>query len=168
MSAERTAWEEAVAGAQRDASRAALVRDGYYDADVSAAARRFAESSEWRAVQAWLPRVPGAAVDVGAGRGIASYALARDGWRVTAVEPDDGEVVGRRAIAALCDSTHVPVAIIDGTAERLPIGDASQDLVYARAVLHHVRDLGRACAEMFRVLRPGGRLIATREHVVSD
>ena len=34
-------------------------------------------------------------------------------------------------------------------------------------MLHHTRDLGAACKELFRVLKPGGRLIAIREHVIS-
>ena len=41
------------------------------------------------------------------------------------------------------------------------------DVVFARAVLHHTRDLDGACREMFRVLRPGGIFIAAREHVIS-
>ncbi|HJW52616.1 MAG TPA: hypothetical protein VJ501_11440, partial [Burkholderiaceae bacterium] len=35
------------------------------------------------------------------------------------------------------------------------------------AVLHHTRDLRSACAEYFRVLKPGGCLLALREHVIS-
>jgi len=34
-------------------------------------------------------------------------------------------------------------------------------------VLHHMRDLELACSEMYRVLRPGGVFMATREHVIS-
>ena len=49
----------------------------------------------------------------------------------------------------------------------MPFADDSFDLVFARAVLHHTRDLESACREMFRVLRPGGIFIAAREHVIS-
>ena len=42
------------------------------------------------------------------------------------------------------------------------------DLVYGRAVLHHAADLGRLCREVGRVLKPGGRLLAVREHVLSQ
>ena len=45
--------------------------------------------------------------------------------------------------------------------------DGTFDVVFARAVLHHMRDLDSACRELFRVLRPGGVLIAAREHVIS-
>jgi SAM-dependent methyltransferase len=39
--------------------------------------------------------------------------------------------------------------------------------VFARAVLHHTRDLRAACGEFLRVLKPGGQLMAVREHVIS-
>jgi SAM-dependent methyltransferase len=50
--------------------------------------------------------------------------------------------------------------------EQMPFADGSFDIVYARAVLHHARDLSQLCREMGRVLRPGGRLLAVREHVI--
>jgi SAM-dependent methyltransferase len=43
----------------------------------------------------------------------------------------------------------------------LPFRDASFDLVLATDLLEHVRDESRAVAEMHRVLRPGGALVAT-------
>lgn len=35
-------------------------------------------------------------------------------------------------------------------------------------MLHHSSDLRAACREVFRVLKPGGRFIAVREHVISS
>ena len=49
----------------------------------------------------WLQR--GQALDVGAGRGIASYALAREGFTVTVLEPDDSHLVGAGAIRSLAE-----------------------------------------------------------------
>ena len=40
-----------------------------------------------------IPRKAGRALDLGAGNGILSYALAREGWSVTAVEPDPSALV---------------------------------------------------------------------------
>lgn len=47
-----------------------------------------------------------------------------------------------------------------GTAEALPFEDASFDLVTCQTVLIHVKDPAVAIAEMRRVLRPGGVLLA--------
>jgi ubiquinone/menaquinone biosynthesis C-methylase UbiE len=40
-------------------------------------------------------------------------------------------------------------------------------MVYTREVLHHVSSVDAVCAEVYRVLKPKGLFIATREHVIS-
>ncbi len=58
--------------------------------------------------------------------------------------------------------------VIDAFGERLPLPDASVDIMYACQVLHHAQDLDRLMSEVARVLRPGGVMLACREHVVDD
>lgn len=48
-------------------------------------------------------------------------------------------------------------------AERLPFADASFDLVFGHAVLHHIPDLERAFGEFARVLAPGGTVVFAGE-----
>src|SRR6202040_1201267 len=98
--------------------------------------------------------------------GISSYALARDGWRVTALEPDPSDVVGAGAIEQLAAVSNLPIEVVRDWGETLPFADATFDLVYGRQVLHHARDLRTLCAEMGRVLKSGGTFLATREHVI--
>ncbi|MBW5435855.1 methyltransferase domain-containing protein [Bradyrhizobium canariense] len=162
-----TTWEEAVLWLRNQPDRGQLVRDAFYDDPLAEAAERYFQSTEWKAVAALLSGRKGSALDVGAGRGIASYALARSGFTVTALEPDPSAIVGAAAIRDLAARTHLPIQIVKEFSERLPFADESFDVVFARAVLHHMRDLDDACREMFRVLRPGGALIAAREHVIS-
>jgi SAM-dependent methyltransferase len=50
------------------------------------------------------------------------------------------------------------VEVVDGVAERLPVGDGAADVAVASLVLCSVRDQQAALAELFRVLRPGGEL----------
>ena len=45
-------------------------------------------------------------------------------------------------------------------AETLPFDDNTFDLVYSNGVIHHTPNTARAVAEIFRVLKPGGRAIA--------
>lgn len=47
--------------------------------------------------------------------------------------------------------------------QRLPFADGSFDVVFCRAMLHHVDRVGDAMGEMQRVLRPGGMLVACAE-----
>jgi SAM-dependent methyltransferase len=168
MTAETSPWEDAVRWLRDQPGRQDLVRDAYYDDPLTESAERFRQSNEWAATHALIGAGEGrTALDIGAGRGIASYALARDGWKVTALEPDPSPLVGAAAIRQLAASTGVDIQVEQTLSERLPFADATFDLVYGRAVLHHIGDLPAACREFARVLKPGGRVLAVREHVIS-
>jgi SAM-dependent methyltransferase len=169
MSAETESmtWESAVVWLRNQPDRRQLVLDAYYDDPLLAAAQRYHGSNEWREIAALLRGRSGRALDVGAGRGIASYALVREGFGVTALEPDASVVVGAAAIRSLAVEAALPIDVVEQRSERLPFSDGEFDVVFARAVLHHTSDLDRACAEVFRVLRRGGIFVAVREHVIS-
>jgi SAM-dependent methyltransferase len=164
---ELSTWEDAVIWLRSQPARRQLVLDAFYDDPLIAAAERYHGSGEWRAVSQLLCGRRGKALDVGAGRGIASYALAREGFQVTSLEPDPSAIVGADAIRALAAEAALPISVVEEFSERLPFVEGAFDVVLARAVLHHIRDLELACSEMYRVLRPGGILIAAREHVIS-
>lgn len=161
-------WESAVSWLRAQPDRQDLVLGAYYDDPLVDAADRYRSSEEWGEVRARLGAGAGrVALDVGAGRGIASYALAREGFAVTALEPDPSALVGAAAIRALSNEAGLAIRVVEEFSERLPFGDSSFDVVFARAVLHHTSNLAQACQEFFRVLKPGGRFVAVREHVIS-
>ena len=100
-------------------------------------------------------------------RGISSYAFAKSDCSVTALEPDSSHLVGSTAIGALFAKTGLPVNIVEEAGENLPFPDETFDIVYGRAVFHHVNDLTQFYREAHRVLKTNGIFIMTREHVIS-
>lgn len=161
-------WEEAVSWLIAQPEQQELVKACYYDQPLKTTAERYWNSHEWEAVQKLFPQYQGIALDVGAGNGIASYALAKEGWQVKALEPDASKLVGVGAIRQLVQETNLPIEVVQEFGEKLPFEAETFDLVFARQVLHHAQDLQQLCNEIYRVLKPGGKLIAVREHVISS
>jgi len=159
-------WEQAVQWLRNQPDQAELARACYFDDPLEAAAERYRQSAEWEAMRDLLPPPSGQAIDLGAGRGISSYALAKDGWRVTAVEPDPSPLVGAGAIRTLAQQCGLPIAVAQLEGESLPANDGFFDVALARQALHHARNLDSFVKEAARVLKPGGVFLATREHVV--
>lgn len=159
-------WENAVLWLREQPDQQDLVRACFFDDPLLDAANRYYASSEWIAVREIIGTGPGTVLDIGAGRGTSSYAFARDGWQVTALEPDPSAIVGAGAIRSLADEASVKIDVVEAWGESLPFPDATFDIVYGRQVLHHAQDLEELCREIGRVMKPGGILLATREHVV--
>jgi SAM-dependent methyltransferase len=160
-------WEDAVRTLINDREKQALVEACYFDSPLASAAERYHQSDEWQAMRDLIGSPRGTAVDIGAGNGIVSFALARDGWKTIAVEPDPSDLVGAGAIRRLAAEQGVSISVIDGFGEGLPLADNSVDLAIARQVLHHARDLSKFAREIARVLAPGGLFVSTRDHVIS-
>lgn len=168
MSAKLLSWEEAVQWLREQPEQQELVQHCYYDDPLEIAAERFSNSEEWLEIKHLLnSSLPGKVLDLGAGRGISSYAFAKEGCAVTALEPDSSLLVGAKAIQSLIDNAHLPIQVVQEYGETLPFENNTFDIVYGRAVLHHARDLNKLCQEVARVLKPGGVFIGTREHVIS-
>lgn len=52
-----------------------------------------------------------------------------------------------------------PSVTLVASAENMPLPDNQFELVFSNAVLEHIRDYRAALSEMYRVLKPGGRIL---------
>jgi SAM-dependent methyltransferase len=98
-------------------------------------------------------------LDMGAGEGWAAQHFAARGAEVVAIDIVSGSFGLARAWQRMA-YTGKPFDLLVGDNERLPLAASSFDIVFASNALHHHNHLDRLFASAFRVLKPGGRLIA--------
>lgn len=98
-------------------------------------------------------------VDIGCGTGLVTLPAA--GRSRTAIGIDASETMLERLRAHAADQGLANIRLIHGDMRRLPLPDASVDVVVSCYAFHHLSDDGKelAAAEAFRVLRPGGRFV---------
>ena len=96
-------------------------------------------------------------LDVGSGSGtdaLIAATLVGPLGKVWGLDITPAMLAKARANAATMGVSHVE--FLEGNAEKIPMPDASVDVVTSNGVLNLVPDKPRAFAEIFRVLRPGG------------
>ncbi|WP_405856407.1 methyltransferase domain-containing protein [Streptomyces sp. NBC_00090] len=98
-------------------------------------------------------------LDAGCGSGPLSAALRERGAVVTGIDASAGML----ALARRRLGEDVALHVAD-LRDRLPFADGAFDDVVSSLVLHYLEDWGPTLAELRRVLRPGGRLIASVDH----
>jgi len=98
-------------------------------------------------------------LDIGSGSGTDLLIAARTAG-------DRGQAIGLDMTAAMLDKVARSVAaaglsnvhVLEGNAEKIPLPDASVDVVTSNGVLNLVPDKRAAFGELHRVLKPGGRV----------
>ncbi|WP_326692427.1 MULTISPECIES: class I SAM-dependent methyltransferase [unclassified Streptomyces] len=111
-----------------------------------------------------LAGLSGRVIEIGAGNGLNFARYPETVGEVAAVEPERHM---RQLAAEAALRARVPVDVLAGTAEALPVADASFDAAVVSLVLCSLGDVPRALSELRRVLRPGGEL-RFFEHGVAD
>ena len=111
-------------------------------------------ASLWRlhTVRAIDPQPGERILDIAAGTGTSSAAIAKSGARVIAFDFSAGMIEEGR-------QRHPELEFVEGDAQKLPFGDDEFDAVTISFGLRNVEDPRLALSEMYRVLKPGGRLV---------
>ena len=111
-------------------------------------------------VEMALAQLSGKAVlEVGSGAGSHSAMFALHGAHVTSVDLTLDRVRATAVKFALLQPSANGCIAVQGDAEGLPFGDNAFDIVYSNGVLHHTNDTEAALAEVYRVLKPGGKAV---------
>jgi SAM-dependent methyltransferase len=100
-------------------------------------------------------------VDVGCGPGAAARHAARAGATVIGVDPAS---VMRRFARVLTRRSD-DIGYVDGSAENLPVANATANVVWSIATVHHWRDVDAGLREAGRILVAGGRFVAIERRV---
>lgn len=104
---------------------------------------------------------PGEVVlDLGSGGGIDTLLAARQvGSRGKAIGLDMTPAMIEKAQAHAAGMGASNVEFLTGRMEEIPLPDGSVDVVISNGVINLVTSKGKLFREIFRVLRPGGRLV---------
>lgn len=111
-----------------------------------------------------LLRLEGAehVLDSGCGSGFHSLLLARELPQGGVVAVDiSAEMLDALRRNAEREGLTERVQVVQADGLDLPLPDDSVDRAISAAVWHHLRDPQRACAELVRTLRPGGRAVVS-------
>jgi ubiquinone/menaquinone biosynthesis C-methylase UbiE len=109
-----------------------------------------------------LQGLSGTVVEIGAGHGLNFPLYPAEVSEVVAVEP---EPTLRSEAETAATKATVPISVLAGIADELPVEDASANAAVVSLVLCSVPDQQRALAEIRRVLSPQGEL-RFYEHVI--
>jgi SAM-dependent methyltransferase len=108
----------------------------------------------WQTITEWRPR---RVLEVGGGPGELAERMQRE------LDAEVSFVDISPRMVELARGRGIDAQIAD--VQELPFADAAFDTVVAAWMLYHVPDVGRGLAEIARVLRPGGALIAVTNSV---
>ncbi len=122
--------------------------------DLTNSLLSFGQDRRWRSVvrESVFPQSGQKILDLAAGTGASSVAFLDEGVTVVAGDFSEGMLaVGRKR--------HPEIEFVFADATKLPFKDAEFDAVTISFGLRNVVDVEKALSEMFRVTKPGGRIV---------
>jgi demethylmenaquinone methyltransferase/2-methoxy-6-polyprenyl-1,4-benzoquinol methylase len=140
--------------AKKPAEVAAMFDEVAPTYDLTNTLLSFGQDRSWRkkVEKAVDPRVGQSILDLAAGTGASSVSFLKDGVRVVAGDFSEGMLaVGRKR--------HPEIEFVFADATKLPFKAAEFDATTISFGLRNVVDVQKALAEMFRVTKPGGRIV---------
>jgi ubiquinone/menaquinone biosynthesis C-methylase UbiE/biotin operon repressor len=131
----------------------------YFDELAGRFGREYVPGRSWKGIaEALLKLLPPLVVaDLGAGEGTMSQLMAQRAKKVIAIDNSEKMVEFGSDLAKRHGIRNLEYRL--GELEDVPIPSGTVDLAFLSQALHHARHPGRAVAEAWRILKPGGRII---------
>jgi SAM-dependent methyltransferase len=102
-------------------------------------------------------------LDVGCGNAVLLYQLRQRFSRLVGLEYS-----GHRLDQAKLNMVGLPFTAVQGSAESMPsIPDNSIECIITADTIEHIPDVFAAAGELFRVLKPGGRMVMNTPNIAS-
>jgi SAM-dependent methyltransferase/uncharacterized protein YbaR (Trm112 family) len=127
---------------------------------LAVARRRFDRDSEYLVYRSLLGQPRGPVLDLGCGTGLFTRRLAHEEAAPVVIGMDVSKPMIEEAIAQAREA-GVMIDFLRAEAPYLPLLDHSLGAVFQSGGLHLIEDLSRLFSEVSRVLRPGGRYVAS-------
>ncbi|MFO1050600.1 MAG: class I SAM-dependent methyltransferase [Planctomycetota bacterium] len=118
-----------------------------------------------KAFERMLPNDAGRLLDVGCGTCFYFPLLSKHAKEIVGVDVCIPMIEQARELIAAKGLTNC--SVLEHSALELPFEDGSFDTVHSWDFLHHVPDLKKALEEIARVLKPGGRYVATEPNLLN-
>ena len=130
----------------------------FFDSVAGKLGKDYVPGKSWKSLAEALLRLmpPLVIADLGAGEGSFALLLAQRATRVIAVDSSARMIEVGREVAARHSIANIDFRL--GDMEELPIAAGEVNLAFFSQSLHHAQHPGRALAETFRILAPGGRV----------
>ena len=112
-----------------------------------------------------IPAADGRVLEIGVGSGLNLPLYTANVRQVIGLDPSPKLLsMARKVLLRVLP----PVEFVEGSAEAVPLEDASVDTVVTTWTLCSIPDAPRALREMRRVLKPGGRLLFVEHGLAND
>jgi len=100
-------------------------------------------------------------LEMGCGSGIDAVEFARNGAAVVAIDITDNAVELTRELAREAGQDILVMKVLG---DAIPLQNERFDCVYSYGVLHHIPDVDSVLKETYRLLKPGGVIMAMLYH----
>jgi 2-polyprenyl-3-methyl-5-hydroxy-6-metoxy-1,4-benzoquinol methylase len=103
---------------------------------------------------------PGKMLDIGCSKGVWGTIWKQRGWDVSGIDIDTNSI-------DISIKAGINAKFCDLNKDKIPFEGQAFDLIFAGEVIEHLVDTDGFILELYRCLRPGGRLILTTPNLVS-